>query len=51
VIPIRVIHTHGRPRRETEHELFTRLAEERRRERRAARRGRLLRSVRRTLPG
>jgi hypothetical protein len=51
MIPIRVIHTHGRQPRETEHELFTRLAEERRRERRRARRGRLLRGVRRTLTG
>ena len=51
MIPIRVIHTHGRPVRETETELFTRLAEERRRGRRRARRGRLLRGVRRRLPG
>jgi len=42
MIPIRVIHTHGHPRRETEQELFTRLAAERRR---AARRSRLLRRV------
>ncbi|HET7428837.1 MAG TPA: hypothetical protein VFJ66_05260 [Gaiellales bacterium] len=45
MIPTRVIHTHGHPRRETEQELFTRLAAERRRARRAARRSRLLRRV------
>jgi hypothetical protein len=46
MIPLRVIHTHRRPSRETEHELFTRLADERRRQRRRDRRVRLLRSVR-----
>jgi hypothetical protein len=46
MIPMRVIHTHRRPARETEHELFTRLAAERRRERRRARRGAMLRGVR-----
>ena len=47
MIPIRVIHTHGRQPRETEHELFMRLAGERRRQRRQARRGRVLRALRR----
>jgi hypothetical protein len=47
MLPIRVIHTHRRPSRESEHELFTRLAQERRRQRCRERRGQLLRGVRR----
>jgi hypothetical protein len=47
MLPIRVIHTHGRPARETEQQLFQRLAQERRRQRRRERRGDLLRLVRR----
>jgi hypothetical protein len=46
MIPIRVIHTHGRPPRETEVQMFQRLAAERRRSRRRERRGELLRGVR-----
>ena len=49
MIPIRAIHTHGRPPRETEVQMFQRLAADRRRSRRRERRGELLRGVRRRL--
>jgi hypothetical protein len=49
MIPMRIIHTHGRPPRESERELFLRLAAERRCSRRRERRGELLRGVRRRL--